>query len=324
MRILLLGHGKWACTTLRALCERGHDVIGVVTETDEFETRRAKDNVRFEQFGAYELLARTASELGLPVHQPDRFHDPKMLATIDVLAPELVVCVSYHTILRSEFLSHYPERVINAHLAPLPEYRGRAPLNWAIINGERETAVTVHFIDEGIDTGPIIVQEPIPIGPDDQAIDVLLRALPVFPKAVCEAVDLLAAGTAPQIPQDPTAGCYFPRRTPEDGLVDWSREPAVDIHNKIRALADPYPGAFSYVGSRKIIFLEARLAKGVARLSPVGGVVYRLPSDGAASVTTMDGAVDLLRVRIEDNEGPADRLLRLGQRLSAFRLVKRR
>jgi len=128
MKVVLLGQHQWVCLVLRALLGQGHAIATVVTETDAFEAWRVKDNRRFARYCAYDFLVRVARSLGLQVHQPADFHDPGFQELLESLAAELFVCVSYYTILKSPFLSEYPGRVINAHLAPLLHYRGRAPL----------------------------------------------------------------------------------------------------------------------------------------------------------------------------------------------------
>jgi len=129
--------------------------------------------------------------------------------------------------------------------------------NWAILRGERFNAITEHHIDEGIETGPILVRPPVPIGPGDYAIDVLLRALPEFPRAILLPIDRLLGPELHPTPQNPEDGSYFGRRTPEEGIIEWKSETTVQILDKIRALADPYPGAFCCCGEEKIIMQRA-------------------------------------------------------------------
>jgi methionyl-tRNA formyltransferase len=314
MRLILFGHSKWACLTLRALVEAGHEIAGVVTETDAFDEREAEVYRRFARHGAYESLKEAARHAGIRTYQPEDIHEPGFMAGIDALQPQLLVSVSYHAIFKPPWFEKYPDRIINAHLAPLPYYRGRAPINWAIINGETRTALTVHFIDEGVDTGPIIKQEPIPIDENDRAIDVLLRALPRFPELVLASVRLIEEGRITARPQPGGAGTYFPRRTPEDGLVDWQAESTRDIHNKIRALSHPYPGAFSYCGSGKVVFESSKVPGDGCRITPVGGLVVAATPGEGIRVTTADGWLEIGTVRVDDDEVPAARHVKVGSR----------
>lgn len=314
MRIILLGHNKWACLTLRALVEAKHDVVAVVAETDAFDREEAQVYARFARFGAYESLKDAADGMGIPVLQPQDVNKSSFVDRLSGMHPDLLVCVSYHAIFRAPLLAVFSGRLINAHLAPLPHYRGRAPINWAIINGEDHTAVTVHLIDEGVDTGPILVQRRVPICEEDRAIDVVLRALPVFPVAVLAAVEQMAQGTSHPVRQDPADGSYFPRRTPEDGLVNWDSETAQDIHRKIRALTDPYPGAYAFWGRRKVVFLRSKHPGNRARVTPVGGLVFGTGSDGEIHVSTADGSLDIQLVRVGSEEGVASEIIPLGVR----------
>ena len=211
-----------------------------------------------------------------------------------------------------------PKRIINAHVASLPYYRGRAPINWAIINGEEKVGVTVHYIEEGIDTGPIIVQEEVEVNPKDRAIDLLLKTLPLFPKLVVEAVTLIEEGRVHPIPQEEFSGSYFPRRVPEDGLIDWYHENSLEIYNKVRALADPYPGAFIVYNDQKIVVERAALPEVSAqrKVSPLPGLVFGKSSSGGVKVTTIDGCVMLEELSIEGQCYKAGEYFRMGSRLA--------
>ena len=186
-----MGHNKWATLTLRELVKSRHDVVAVVTETDEFDKKEEKNYKKFAGYGAYESLKDVANSLDLPLYQPEDANSQDFLDTIDSLNPDLIVMVSYHAIIKAPLLRKYENKIINAHVAYLPYYRGRAPINWAIINDDDCAGVTVHFIDEGIDTGPIIMQEKVKIEADDSTIDVLLKALPMFSKLVLKSIDLI-------------------------------------------------------------------------------------------------------------------------------------
>lgn len=316
MKIVLFGHGKWACLTLSSLYQKGHEILGVVTETHEFDEREAESYRRLAMHNAYQSLEETADTLGLTTYRPSNIHDPGFMECIDALQPHLIVSVSYHGIFRQPWQKKYPDRIINAHLAPLPKYRGRSPLNWAIINGETHTALTVHFIDEGIDTGPIIIQEQIPIYHEDKAIDVLLRALPLFPKLVQSSIEKIESGRIMFNNHQNENGTYFPKRNPEDGLINWQTECTKDIYNKIRALSHPYPGAYSYYADRQIIFETAKISKDPQRISPVGGLVIARTQGNGVQVTTADGWLEISGIRIGDDEVPAGEQIKVGGRFT--------
>jgi methionyl-tRNA formyltransferase len=142
---------------------------------------------------------------------------------------------------------------LNMHGSLLPRYRGRAPVNWAILNGERETGATLHYMVEKPDAGPIVAQESVPIGIDDTALDVSLRLAEAAERLVVRVLPALAAGPPPGTEMDLAQGSYYGGRRPEDGRIDWSW-PARRVHDLIRAVAPPFPGAFTDAGPRRIVF----------------------------------------------------------------------
>jgi methionyl-tRNA formyltransferase len=294
MRILFAGHQKWACLTLERLVLDGHTIVGVITEKDEFDKQGYKD---FAEFGCYASLKEIATSLGLEVYQPDDINSPDFLKVIEEMRPEIIVIVSYHGIIRKQLLEKY--KIINAHGALLPFYRGRAPINWAIINGEKYTGVTVHFVDSGIDTGDIILQETMTIGPDDTAIEVLKKTLPIYPRLVSDALHLIESGKVKSTKQSMFEGSYFPKRTEKDGRIDWNRT-SVDIYNFIRALARPYPGAFTYIDGKKLCILGAsNPRRNKTRISQVPGLVFGVSEGGSMKVSTADSYIEIIRVQFE-------------------------
>ncbi len=313
MNIVFMGHGKWACETLRTLVAGGMQVAAVACERDEFDQKEDEHYRRLAGFGFYESLKEAARQLQLPVEQPEDVNSDEFIKKLDRIKPDLIVIVSYHPIIRKAILSGY--KVINAHGAPLPSYRGRAPINWAIINGEKETGVTVHEVNEDIDTGDIILQERIPISEDDAAIDVLKRSLECYPRLVSRAIGLIESGKAEKVPQDPFAGSYFPKRKPEDGNVDWSWT-AQDIYNFMRALTHPYPGAFTSSGGKKVYLWKAENPKNnKKRVSPVAGLVFGKTAGGGINVTTRDSSITVTKVQIEhEKEKNAAEIIKVGTR----------
>lgn len=295
MRVAFIGHQKWGCLALDALLGSRHEVVGVIAETDEFYAREAAYAPRFGRLGLYASLKDFAREKGFEVFQPQDINSPASLETIKSWRPDLMVILNYHSIIREELLFRYS--IINTHGALLPEYRGRSSINWAIINGERETGVTVHYIDAKVDTGDIIAQERVPIRTDDGVADVLRRMLPLYPKAVLQAVDAIGAGTAARVRQDPSRAAYYRARKPEDGAVDWGWGSA-RLHNWVRALGDPFPGAFTQYGGRRLVVWKASVAplREAAGLPP-GFVMGHAGSK--AEVATADASIFLERVQLE-------------------------
>ncbi len=149
--------------------------------------------------------------------------------------------------LKAPLLAAARRGALNMHGSLLPRYRGRAPVNWAVLHGERETGATLHYMTEKPDDGDIVAQTPVPILPDDTAREVFDKVTVAAEIALDRALPALIAGTAPRRPQDPASASYFGGRRPEDGIIDWKRD-ALSIHNLVRAVAPPYPGAFTTVG----------------------------------------------------------------------------
>ncbi len=299
-KILLMGHGKWACMVLSALVSESYLVVGVVTETDEFNRKEKEASKRFAKFGVYDSLEAVAQELNLLVFKPADVNSPEFLKEITKIDLDYIVVVSYHQILREEILKKFENKIINIHFGCLPWYRGRAPINWAIINGERSVGITVHFMTEVIDGGPIILQKVMRVSRDERAIDVLLKGLPSFPQMVLKALRLLKKEKVKPIPQSPFEGSYFPRRRPDDGLIDFRFERALDIHNKVRALAYPYPGAFVNYKGEKTVIEETILPHIRKRISPLPGLIFGKTGSGGVKVTTVDGFIIINKLRKEE------------------------
>lgn len=203
----------------------------------------------------FESVAALAERHDIPVIAPDDPHAPAVLERMHTLRPDFLFSFYYRNMLRKEILDIPSRGAFNMHGSLLPKYRGRVPVNWAIIKGETETGATLHVMNEKPDNGAIVDQQAVPILPDDSA-------LAVFHKVSCAAEitlnrclpDLLA-GTARFSPQDLSQGAYFGGRRAEDGRIRW-REPARDIHNLVRAVAPPYPGAFTLLAGRPMRILQ--------------------------------------------------------------------
>lgn len=172
--------------------------------------------------------------------------DPERLPNAD-----LALVNGFPYLLELPFCNRYPLGCVNLHASLLPSYRGRHPLNWAIINGEKITGATLHYIDENFDTGDIIGSEKFPILYEDNIIDVHWKYINVGKRLIEKFYSYLEAGTVPRIHQDKGRGSYYPPRKPEDGRIDWNA-PAIQIYNLVRALVFPYPGAFTFCNGEKI------------------------------------------------------------------------
>jgi methionyl-tRNA formyltransferase len=236
MRVLFIGTGEIGVPVLRWLRESGeHELAGVVTQPD-------KPVGREQRIEAPPIKAALAGS-NLPILQPKRIKADDAIAEIRALAPDVIVVMAYGQILPRAVLEIPPIACLNLHASLLPKYRGAAPIQAAIVAGDGETGITVMYMDEGLDTGDMLLQKRIEIAPDETAGSLHDRLAEIAPAALQEALSLLAAGTAPRLPQDSSVATYAPKLEREHGRIDWS-EPAMLIERKIRAF-DPWPGAFA-------------------------------------------------------------------------------
>jgi len=238
MRVLFIGTGEIGVPVLRWLREsEDHDLAGVVTQPD-------KPVGREQRIEAPPIKAALAGS-NVRALQPKRIKSEDAVAEIRALAPDVIVVMAYGQILPPAVLKIPRIACLNLHASLLPKHRGAAPIQAAIVAGDRETGITVMYMDEGLDTGDVMLQKRIEIAPDETGGSLHDRLAEIAPAALEEALALLAVGTAPRLPQDSSAATYAPKLEREHGRIDWS-EPATLIERRIRAF-DPWPGAFTVV-----------------------------------------------------------------------------
>jgi methionyl-tRNA formyltransferase len=288
-----MGYQAWGTRTLQGLLDAGHEIALVVTHP-------ASDD-------AYESLwdesvRALAERHRIPVLERATVNDPETARLLARDEPELFVMSNWRRWLSPDVYRLAPHGAINAHDALLPAYRGFAPINWAVAAGERETGVTVHVVDEGLDTGDILVQERVPIGFEETATDVYQRTLPLFPELVAKAVGQLESGTAAPVAQDRSGASFFHRRSRRDIRIDWQRTPAA-VYNLVRAQSDPYPSAFTLHDGTELEILSARLRAGSYRGTP-GQIVHR-EDGGVVVLCGGDGAQGLVVQRVRPAGGEA-------------------
>lgn len=224
----------YAC--LKRMLERGVKVRALFTHEDSPEEE--------QWFGSVSALAQSA---GIPVYRPEKLTRAEHEALIfDTLGAKLLLSFYYRNLLPTWLWSGMQMGAFNMHGSYLPSYRGRAPLNWAIINGESYTGVTLHFMVKEADAGDIVDQEKVMIGAEETAISVRERSCEAAVRVIDRQLDNLLRGTPPRHEQDASLISYFGKRTPEDGRIDWD-VPARSVFNLVRALTRPYPGAFTEV-----------------------------------------------------------------------------
>lgn len=225
-------------------------------------------------FDSVEALARAHE---LPVTTPADPNDPALVAQIRALAPDFLFSFYYRHMLGPELLALPRRGAYNMHGALLPKYRGRAPVNWAVIQGERETGATLHRMVAKPDAGGIVDQQAVPIEPEDTAVEVFNKVTEAAGQVLERALPALLAGSARITPQDLSRGSYYAGRRPDDGLIDWAKG-AREVHNLVRGVAPPYPGAFTKIGAIKLRLLRTRLEPNRRPRSGTPGLYFEADS----------------------------------------------
>ncbi len=268
MRIVFMGTPEFAVPSLRTLVNSGFEIAAVVTNPDEPRGRGLK---------VFPPAIKSAAEgLGLPVIQVASLKDPGFAGSINSISPDLIVVVAFR-ILPREIFTIPKLGTFNLHASLLPRYRGAAPINWAIINGERETGVTTFFLDDKVDTGRIILQKKITIGGDETAGELADRLSATGSDAVLETVKMIEQGTVKVMEQDGTLATKAPKISKEDCLIEWSK-PAEAVHNFIRGFS-PEPAAFSFMNGKMLkVFRTKRTGESntdqPGSVSVVGGRLF--------------------------------------------------
>jgi methionyl-tRNA formyltransferase len=281
MRVLFYGTPEFAIPTLRALLDR-HEVVGVVTQPDRPAGRG--------QRVVAPPVKPLAQSHGVPVVQPPRLRDPGWAERLRSFGADVAVVVAFGQILPRAVLDVPPRGSINVHASLLPRYRGAAPIAWAIIRGERQTGITTFRMDEGMDTGPMLLQRAVDVGPDETAGELAGRLSELGATVLLETLDRLDA--IPPVAQDAAAATLAPRLRKEDGAVDWTR-PAAVLAGRVRGL-NPWPGASTRGPTGRLLFWRARAVAGHGE----PGVLTR--TGAGLGVATGDGLLLPLEVQPEN------------------------
>jgi methionyl-tRNA formyltransferase len=263
MRLVFMGTPDFASSSLEALLRSDNSVVGVVTQPD-----RPKGRGQILTPSPVKLLAQRAQ---IPLLQPLKMKDPEFLQALAGWKPDLIAVAAFGRILPPMILSLPPHGCINVHGSLLPKYRGAGPIQWAIINGETKTGITTMLMDEGMDTGAMLLQEAIPITPDDTVGSLSPRMAELGGRLLVETITRLKAGNLVPWPQDVSQATLAPLLTKEDGVIDWTL-PAAVLANRIRGLS-PWPGAYTTIvgGDRWTIWRAQALPGPVTK--PPGIVV---------------------------------------------------
>ncbi len=274
MRIVSFGFQTWGFRTLKALIDLDQDVVLAVTHPVSAQSYKAIWSESVEQ------LARTH---GIPVHLTERV-DAETIDLVKRAEPDVIVVNSWYTWMPPELYTLPPHGTLNLHDSLLPKFTGFSPVLWALISGESEFGMTIHRMDDGLDTGDILIQRSLPIGPTDTGTELVMRGMDLIPGALRDALAALESGTAVWRPQNKAERTYFHKRSERDSLIDWTW-PAEDLERFVRALSDPYPRAFTFYRGERIEVLEARVSD--ARYGGTPGRVI-VQEGGGAVVTGPD------------------------------------
>jgi methionyl-tRNA formyltransferase len=300
MRIVFLGSGVFSIPSFEALLGRGHTIAALVTQPD-----REKGRGRAV---APPPLKPLAEARGIPVLQPRRIREA--VEPLKALSPEVQVVVAYGQILPRSVLDIPPRGTVNVHASLLPRYRGAAPIQWALVRGEEETGVTTMLLDEGLDTGPILLQEKTPIGPEETAGVLQDRLARLGAGVLLETLGRLESGTLAPTPQDPALATLAPPLRKEDGILRWD-ETAASLARRVRGL-NPWPGAATRFEGRALKILRARAGAG-SDAAP--GTVTGIEEEGIR-VACREGTLLLLEVQPESRNAMRASDFARGVRLS--------
>jgi methionyl-tRNA formyltransferase len=237
LKVVFLGNHNVGIEALKALISKS-DVCGVVAHP-----------VDPEEGVVYESVFEFSKAAGIPAIR-GKASDAEVFKFIKERQPDLIWITDYKFLVPKELINIAPKGCVNLHPSLLPKYRGRAPINWAIIEGQKEVGLTAHFVDEGVDTGPIIEQESVSVSDNEYIGDILNKLYPIYAALSAKVLDKIIGGAPNSRPQNITDSKVYPRRKPEDGKIDWN-QPAKAIRDLVRAVSKPYPGAFFFAQNNK-------------------------------------------------------------------------
>jgi methionyl-tRNA formyltransferase len=282
MRIAIMGQAAFGAKVLETLSDRGEEIIGAWLPQGK-------------PGGKVDPLKAAADGRGIPTQQPESYKAPETLAAFRATNPDLLIMAFVTDIIPLAFIEVPVLGSICYHPSILPRHRGGSAINWSIIMGDQEAGLSVFWADAGIDTGAVLLQKRVPIGPEDTTGSLYFNKLfPLGVGAIAESVDLIRAGSAPRRIQDESLATYEPLCNDRVAMIEWTK-PAAEVHNLIRG-CDPQPGAYSFYRGRKVRLFDARLADARAGARP-GEVVT---ADAAGfTVAAVGGAIRIAKVRTD-------------------------
>jgi methionyl-tRNA formyltransferase len=293
LRVAFFGSPDFALGSLDAILKSSHELVGVVTQPDRPAGRGLQPSPP--------AVKRRAAPTGVPIFQPEKVNT---LETYDFLAsvkPDILVVVAYGEFLGSKLLSFCKTPPVNVHPSLLPDLRGAAPVQWALLRGYRRTGITTQYMAKEMDAGDVLLQEEFPVGEDDNARDVLDRFGAEGGRLLVRTLDAIEAGTIEPRPQNPHQVTFAPLLTKEQGLLKFAETDAWTTHNQVRGLY-PWPGAYGYVGGKRVKVLKTRMARKETHLGAPGAYWFH---DERMFVACRDGVLELLELQPEGKRAMA-------------------
>ena len=288
MRMIIVGQGPFGEKVLQALVKKGEDVVGIFSPSDK----------------RGEAMQVMAEKSGIPVYRPNLMKDPQVYDTYSKLKPELALLAFVTEIIPEKLIAIPCLGTICYHPSLLPRHRGASAINWAIIQGDTRTGLTIFWVDKGIDTGPILLQKEVEIGPDDTTGSLYFNTLfPMGVEAMVEAVELIKKGKAPRIPQDESKATYEPPC--DDRVVSVNFEKSIkDIYNLIRG-CDPQPGAYTTFRGKRVRFYDAKMDVAGLKKQP-GEIIF--VEEESLKISVRDGTLRVGKLRVDKGEktGPVE------------------
>ncbi len=286
--ILVFAYHNVGYECLDALIQNDEYIMAVITHKDDPD-----EEIWFRS------VAALARKYDIPVHTPESVNTPDWTERIRSWNPDLIFSFYYRDIINEDILKVPRLGAFNMHGSLLPKYRGRVPVNWAVLNGEKETGATLHHMVKRADAGDIVDQEAVPIAYDDSAEDVFHKVTRAARTIVERQIDALTAGAAPRKPQDESQATKFGGRKPTDGRIDWTKS-AESIYNLVRAVTHPYPGAFTELDGSKLMVWWAKPITGVS------GKAGEILSADPLRVAAGTGAIEIVNSEWDDGEDETD------------------
>lgn len=304
MRIVFMGTPEFAVPSLEALLRSGDQVVGIVSQPDRPKGRG--------QLLVPPPVKLVAERTGIPVLQPLKIRTPEFLQALSAWQPDLIVVAAYGRILHTPILRLPPMGCVNVHGSLLPKYRGAAPVQWAVINGETHTGITTMLMDEGMDTGPMLLQEQLEIFPDDTAGTLAPRLAELGGRLLVHTIAQLNAGTLIPKKQDDGQTTLAPLLKKEDGLIDWTM-PATALANRVRGLS-PWPGAYTFFGEARWNIWKA--VTNVGPLTDTPGTIVAVNKQ-AIVVATGDGLLSIHEIQTANSKRMSAGQFLAGHRITA-------